>query len=138
MPGTQQKSLVLILAREFSANLATPVFVVDPSGTLVFYNEPAEKILGQSYAEAGPLRMEQWAGTLYGPEDLDGRPLPSEGMPLAMALNERRPAHRRFRVTGLDGVKRTIEVTAFPLFARADEFVGAVAIFWEDGPQPSG
>jgi len=28
-------------------------------------------------------------------------------------------------------VSRAIEVTAFPLFAHADECVGAVAIFWE-------
>ena len=29
-----------------------------------------------------------------------------------------------------DGVEREIEVTAFPLFAHADEFVGVVVIFW--------
>ena len=32
------------------------------------------------------------------------------------------------KVTGLDGVEREIAVTAFPLFAHADEFVGMVAI----------
>lgn len=134
---TQQKSLVLILAREFSANLATPVFVVDPSGTLVFYNEPAERILGQSYAEAGPLSSGEW-GTMWKPEEPDGTPIPAERLPLMIALSDRRPAHKAFRITGLDGAKRKIEVTAFPLFAKADEFVGAVAIFWEDGPRPAG
>jgi hypothetical protein len=34
------------------------------------------------------------------------------------------------KVTGLDGVEREIAVTAFPLFASVDEFVGMVAIFW--------
>ena len=28
----------------------------------------------------------------------------------------------------------SIAVTAFPLFARANDFVGAVAIFWEENP----
>jgi hypothetical protein len=37
------------------------------------------------------------------------------------------------KITGLDGEPRTIAVTAFPLFARANEFVGALAIFWEEG-----
>lgn len=53
-------------------------------------------------------------------------------MPIGMALRKQEPAHRTFRITGLDGVKRTIAVTAFPLFARAAESVGAVAIFWEE------
>jgi hypothetical protein len=32
----------------------------------------------------------------------------------------------------MDGVERDVEVTAFPLFAHADEFVGIVAIFWRE------
>ena len=32
-------------------------------------------------------------------------------------------------MTGADGVEREIEVTAFPLFAHSDEFVGIVVIF---------
>ena len=35
------------------------------------------------------------------------------------------------RIKSIDGTERRIEVTAFPLFAHADECVGAVAIFWE-------
>ena len=51
-----QKSLPLILAREFAANIATPVIVMDERGRLVFFNEPAERILGQTHAEVGELR----------------------------------------------------------------------------------
>ena len=29
-----------------------------------------------------------------------------------------------------DGVERVVEATAFPLYARADEFVGGVTVFW--------
>jgi hypothetical protein len=29
-------------------------------------------------------------------------------------------------------VQREVAVTAFPLFAHADEFVGIMAIFWRD------
>jgi len=33
----------------------------------------------------------------------------------------------------VDGAKRTIEATAFPLLATGGEMVGAVAMFWEIG-----
>ena len=57
-----QKSLPLILARELAANTATPLLVVDPVGTMVFYNEAAEKLLGQSFAHSGELPRGQMAG----------------------------------------------------------------------------
>jgi hypothetical protein len=52
-----------------------------------------------------------------------------------IALSEQRPAHRSMVITGQDGVRRAIALTAFPLFARTDEFVGAVSIFWEEDRQ---
>jgi hypothetical protein len=38
----------------------------------------------------------------------------------------------RVWVTSRDGVNREVSVTAFPLFAHADEFVGIVVIFWRE------
>ena len=38
--------------------------------------------------------------------------------------------------SGGDGIERNIEVTAFPLCARADEILGAIAIFWERPTEP--
>ncbi|HEX2032245.1 MAG TPA: PAS domain-containing protein [Actinomycetota bacterium] len=130
----EEHNLVHILARGLASSVATPMFLVDPDGTLVYYNEPAEEILGQTYAEAGEMTAEEWGGTTFvSPEDPDtGKPLPLTDMPLAVAVTERRPAHRSMRITGVDGDRRQIAVTAFPLFARTDEFVGAVAIFWEE------
>jgi len=128
--GRQQKNLVLILAREFASKLATATFIADAEGNLVFYNEPAEVILGRTFAEAGDIRAEEWA-SLFKIEELDGTPVPLEKNPGGVALLERRPAHRELRITGLDGVTRTISATAFPLLARSEELVGMVAIFWE-------
>lgn len=128
---TPQKSIVLILARELASKLATAMFVVDPEGTLVYFNEPAESILGQSFAEAGELARDRW-GTEFNAEDADGRPIPIHELPLTMALTKHEPAYLRFRITGYDGVRREISVTACPLVASAGESVGAVAIFWEE------
>jgi PAS domain-containing protein len=129
-----QKNLVLILAREFASKLATPMFVADAGGELVYYNESAEAILGRTFGEAGQMRADAW-GALFSVERLDGSAMALTEMPAGTALLERRPAHGTFRLTGLDGRKRTISVTAFPLFAHLDELVGVVAVFWEhQGP----
>ena len=59
-------------------------------------------------------------------------PVPPEHRPTRIALDQRRAAHERYRVTGLDGVEREVSITAFPLFAHVDEFVGIMAIFWRE------
>jgi len=132
MEKTQQRNLVLILARELAANSATPMFVVDPEGTLVFFNEPAEHVLGRSFAETGPMGPKEW-GSVFAPIDSGGNPISVENLPLNKALRDLEPGHLEMKITGLDDEPRTIAVTAFPLFARANEFVGALAIFWEEG-----
>jgi PAS domain S-box-containing protein len=129
--SSQEHSLVLILARGLASSIATPMFLVDTEGTLVYYNEAAEQVLGQTYAEAGEMSPEEW-GTAFAPQDPEtGDKLDPQALPLTVALSERRPAHRRMAITGIDGERRLINVTAFPFFARTDEFVGAVAIFWQ-------
>lgn len=132
MEGRRQKNLVLILAREFASKLATATFLIDRDGRLVYFNEPAEAILGRTFAEAGELRADEWAA-VFEVERLDGTPLELDSMPAGIALLERRPAHDSFRITGFDGHPRAISVTALPLLASAAELVGVMAIFWELG-----
>lgn len=127
--ATQQKQLLLILAREFTANLSTPSLIADAEGTLVFYNEAAEAVVGKRFSEIGELPLEDWLST-FEPRTPDAEPIPPERRPAHIALVERRAAHERYMVTSTDGVEREIEVTAFPLFAHTEEFVGVVAIFW--------
>jgi PAS domain-containing protein len=129
MAAVRSKHLVLILAREFASNLATPTLIADADGTLVFYNEAAEEVVGHSFAESGEIPLDEWTSS-FSPRDAQGRPLAPERRPARIALDERRAAHERFRITSRDGVDRDVAVTAFPLFAHADEFVGVVAIFW--------
>ncbi|MGH2677542.1 MAG: PAS domain-containing protein [Actinomycetota bacterium] len=126
-----EHNLVLILARGLASSIATPMFLVDPEGTLVYFNEAAEGILGQTYAESGEMSPEEW-GTAFSPEDPEtGDKVDPQSLPLTVALSEQRPAHRKLAITGMDGERRLINITALPFFARTDEFVGAVAIFWQ-------
>jgi PAS domain-containing protein len=126
----QQQNLVLILARELADKLASATFVVDHEGRLVYFNEGAADILGVTFGEAGHLPLEQWAADFM-PVDEEGRTLSPDELPLVMALQHHQPTHRALRIRGRDDQVRDIAVTAIPLFAHREEFVGAVAIFWE-------
>ena len=127
-----QQPIEVILARQLADYLTLPVFLVDPDGNLIFYNEPAEKILGYRYEETGPMPAQQWT-TVFLPTDEDGNPLEPSQLPLIIALQENRPAHSGFWIRGLDGVLRHIEVSAFPLMGQSDRHLGAMALFWEAG-----
>ena len=133
MEGRPQKHLALIIARELASQLATATFIADTAGDLVFYNEAAEEILGRTFAEAGTMSAEGWTSQ-FRLEDLDGAAMSLERMPAGVALLERRPAHGKLWMTGLDGERRLIAVTAVPLFASGTEFVGMIALFWQSTP----
>jgi PAS domain S-box-containing protein len=124
-----QQALELILLKQVAEYLATPMFIVDPGGNLLFYNEPAEEILGHRYEETGQMPLEEW-GTIFSPTDSLGRPMPAEDLPLARALAERTPSHGSFYIRGLDGVSRHLSVTAVPLDGPGGTNLGAVAAFW--------
>lgn len=126
-----QQPVELILAKRLASLLARPVFLVDPQGALLFYNEPAELLLGMRYEETGAMPIKEW-GTIFSPTDEQGNVLPPEQLPLAVALSERKPASGRFWIRGLDGVDRRIAVVAFPLEGNGQRHLGAVAMFSED------
>lgn len=126
-----QKHLILILARELASNLATPTLIADAEGNVVFYNEAAEAVIGGPFSEMGEMGIDDLAES-YAPRNPEGERLPVERLPGRVALDERRASHVKIWITSRDGVDREVGVTAFPLFAHADEFVGAVVIFWRE------
>jgi PAS domain-containing protein len=127
----RQKHLVLILARALASNLATPTLIADERGQLVFYNEAAEEIVGRTFSETGEIPLDEWTAS-FSPRTLESEPLPADRRPARIALGQKRPEHQRFLITSRDGVDRVVAVTAVPLFAHADEFVGVMAIFWRE------
>jgi hypothetical protein len=71
----------------------------------------------------------EW-GSRFTPTALDGRPLPIEELPLAIAINEARAAHSLLRIVSAVGEERDIEVTAFPIIGRTGQSA-SLAIFWD-------
>ena len=120
----------IILIRQLAGYLGVPLFLVDPKGDLLYYNEPAEAILGLRFEETGSMPAAIWS-TAFTPVDEQGQPIAPEDLPLMMALATRRPAHRRFHIHGMNGVRRHIDVVSIPIIGLQREFVGAAALFWE-------
>jgi PAS domain-containing protein len=137
-----QYEVELILARQLADGLAVPVLLVDHRGDTLFFNEPAEVLLGRRFDEVDALPLETRTA-LLAPRFADGRPLPTGDMPGIRAMRERRPAHVAFHVTGLDGVLRAIEATAIPLESARGQVLGALVVLWgqDDGwpglPEPA-
>lgn len=119
-----------ILVRHLGSHLGVPLFLVDSDGTLVYYNEAAEGVLGRRFSDAGEMSFAEWT-SVFAVRDDGGSPLEIDELPLVKALRDRRPAHARFDITGLDGAPRTLEVAAFPLQGQGGSRLGAVALFWE-------
>jgi hypothetical protein len=125
-----QRDHVLILAKSFAAQLATAAFLVDAEGTVIYFNEAAERLLGQRFIEGVGMAAEEWS-TRYQPRDAEGHTVPLESLPLGVTMLKHESAHGILTISGADRVDRRIEVAAFPLLVRTEEFVGAIALFWE-------
>jgi PAS domain-containing protein len=125
-----QKEIEVILTRQLASYLAVPVLIVDPAGTLLYFNEPAEAILDRRFDETGEMPAAEWS-TIFLPTEETGEPLPPEELPLLIAITDDRPVHCRMRICGLDHLTRHVEVTTFPLVGMAGRCLGAVALFWE-------
>lgn len=120
----------VILNRQLADCLSIPVFITDTAGNLIFYNEPAERVLGARFEERGEMSAETWS-TIFKPLDEQGKPLPPEELPLVKTLGDHRPHHKSFWIESLMGKTEKISVTSYPIISRTSNFIGAVAIFWE-------
>jgi PAS domain S-box-containing protein len=125
-----QHEVEIILMRELASKLSSGIFLVDPEGNLLFYNEAAEELLGMRFDETGAMAMADWSEH-FTPTDERGETHDPHHLPLGRVVQSRRPAHGSFWIAAQDGSNRFIEVTAFPLIGQADRFLGAAALFWE-------
>jgi PAS domain-containing protein len=125
-----QQPIELILARQFADSMNMAVFLVDPEGNLLFYNEAAEDILGIRFAETGIMRVGEWS-SVFTPTDFDGNPIPPNELPLVETLSTQRPAHGTFYINNKKEKHVLITVTSIPIEGRPDRYLGAMALFWK-------
>ena len=120
----------IILTRQLAAYLSVPIFLFDPKGNLIFYNESAEAILGSRFDETGAMPTEEWWSAFTRFDD-EGQPIQLEDHPATITLTEKRPTYKRYHMKGPDGVVRQIEVTSIPVPGVQGDFLGALVFFWE-------
>ena len=107
-----------------------PILIVDTGGTLLFYNEPAEVILGQHFDETGEMSADEWSG-LFAVADEARNPIAQEDRPTMLALSERKPFSRTVWMRCGQREWLHVNITAFPLIGEGGQFLGAQMIFWE-------
>ena len=120
----------IILTRQLAEYLSVPLLLVDPSGDLLFYNEPAEKILGRRFEDTGRMTAAEWSSMVAAIDD-QGQQVAARDLPLMTTLATRMPAHARLRLVDGEHGTRAVEVTAFPIAGLHGDFLGAAAMFWE-------
>lgn len=120
----------IILNRQLADCLALPAFITDTKGNLIYYNEPAEEVLGRRFEDTGEMPVEMWS-TIFKQSDESGKIIPPDELPLVRTLKNELPHHKTFWIESLKGKREQISLTAYPIIGRAAKFLGAVAIFWK-------
>jgi hypothetical protein len=120
----------IILNRQLSDCLSIPVFITDTRGDLIFYNMPAEEVLGKRFDETGEMPVEEWS-VMFKPMDEFNKPIPPEELPLVKTLKDSLPYHKSFWIKSLQGQTQKIALTSYPIINRENKFLGAVAMFWK-------
>jgi PAS domain-containing protein len=119
----------LLVAKELADACDVPMCLVDADGNPVHYNEAAKTILlGYRDAAAGLTLAELGARMVF--TNIEGTLVALEQLPLMVAVQRGRPAHRWLTVE-LEGVRLRVEATAFPLRGARGELRGALALFWQ-------
>jgi len=129
-------AIELILAKQLASYLALPMIITDAQGDLVFFNEPAEDLLGLRFEETGQIPLDERVAALF-VRDETGEAMPYDEVPIVQALRDARPVHRRLVVRALDTVDRRVETTTIPLNRRDGTLVGVVVVFWERSARTS-
>jgi PAS domain-containing protein len=107
------------------------MWIAGMDGSLLFYNEPAEALLGVRFEDAGEMHVEQLSD-IFNALDEYGNAILATDIPLGIALMKRKPAHRALRYRALDGIWHDAEVTAFPVDGQGGVQLGAVALIWKN------
>jgi PAS domain-containing protein len=125
-----QREIEIILLRQWASHMSLPIWITGLDGNLLYYNEPAEALLGVRYDDAGEMPLARLTEMFHIASD-DGSPMQPDELPLVIALTRGHPSHQRLRYCGFDNVWRDVEVTAFPFEGEGHRPLGVVAIWWE-------
>jgi hypothetical protein len=105
--------------------LPIPTYVTDADGVLIYFNRACVDFAGRVPA----LSHDRWCVT-WRLHTLDGKPLPHDECPMAVALQRRRAVRGEAAVAERpDGLKSAFMPFPTPMFARSGDLMGAVNVF---------
>lgn len=117
-----------ILARNLISIISIAAMLVDIEGAIVFYNEAAADVLGARFEEIGRIPRDDWRAEI-GPFDALERRLPTENLPVTVALRDARPGYGRFYIRSASAGLILVEAAALPLIGSGVHH-GALVVFW--------
>lgn len=122
------QAVELILARNLLSSIELAALLVDPEGTIVFFNDAAGELVGSRFEDVGPLGREAWSSR-FGPFDEFGQIVPTDDLPVTVALRRGLPVNIRVHIRVDSGDLLKVDASALPL-SGADGFKGALVVFW--------
>ena len=124
------KPIQMILARQLASSLATPIFLMDAEGTVIYFNEGAEILLNERFEETGEIPADEYA-KLVEVTDETRRPIPPEKWPTRVARMQRQPVSRTIWTRNRNSEWRHLQVTVIPIVGEGGALHGVMNIFWE-------
>ncbi len=107
--------------------LPVAVYTTDAAGKVTFFNQAAVDFAGRH----PKIGTDEWCVTwrLY---EVDGKPLPHNACPMAVALKEKRPVRGQEAVAERpDGTRIPFRAYPTPLYNSAGELIGAVNLLMD-------
>lgn len=129
-----QKSIEIILFRQLVSYIATPSFMIDSDGSIIYCNKSAEEILGFQFSDMGEITTNNWQ-IIFAPKDKHGKSMSVEKSPLFTSSTQFTMAHGIFHIVNFKGEIKHLELFAIPVINKMDIYFGSIAFFQEIKPQ---
>lgn len=126
-----QKNIELILLRQFSDYLATPVFLLDNAGILVYYNSAAADLFDFKFSETGEMDFETWNHRVV-LRDQEGNEIPRIHRPINEALAAQLPVLKTCYLKTTNDDLQLIVINAIPIKDHVNDLVGLLTFFWKE------
>lgn len=117
-----------ILARQLAEYLITPISIVDENGNTIYYNEPAEHILGKKYNEAGDIEFRAWENRFY-PVDDKSSPIPLLDVPFINTASNRKIVEGEYWMRNLEEIEQKVMIICIPLVSMGHRELGTLVYF---------
>ncbi len=117
-----------ILARQLAEYMSTPIAIVDYDGKIIYYNEPAEYILGKKFNESGEIEYREWDNRFYLEHDRSA-PMQVLDIPFISALSNRIILQGEYWMRNFEEVDQKVLIICVPIVGMGHRELGTIVYF---------